>query len=78
MGDDALGELESRWPLRIGALGGVLPNHRHCGGDLLTSSSMLSGAVCQKNEQLVAGLARNRFRDTSRLALWDFFRKADG
>lgn len=41
------------------------------GGDILTSRSMLSGAVCQKNEQLVAGLARNRFRDTSRLALWD-------
>jgi hypothetical protein len=39
---------------------------------------MLSGAVCQKNEQLVAGLARNRFRDTSRLALWDFFEKLMG
>ena len=48
------------------------------GGDLLTSRSMLSGAVCQKNEQLVAGLARSRFRDTSRLALWDIFQKADG
>lgn len=39
---------------------------------------MLSGAVCQKNEQLVAGLARNRFRDTSRLALWDLFEKLTG
>lgn len=38
---------------------------------------MLSGAVCQKNEHLVAGWAGSRFRDIPRLALWDF-RKAHG
>lgn len=41
-------------------------------GDSLTSGSMLSGAVCQKYEHLVAGWAGSRFRDIPRLALWDF------
>ena len=47
------------------------------GGDSLTSGSMLSGAVCQKYEHLVAGWAGSRFRDIPRLALWDFC-KAQG
>lgn len=70
-----LGELRVGWaPARRGTPGSPTKSSS-AGGDLLTSSSMLSGAVCQKNEQLVAGLARSRFRDTSRLALWDIFGK---